>query len=255
MTKVNDIYLSLCRIAPPELQMDFDNSGFLLGHGDAAVDTVLLALDVTDAVIAEAIERRAQLIVSHHPLIFHPVRSITDADAAGKRLLCLAEKRIAVISMHTNLDIAAGGVNDVLLERFGLKAIQALDEDGCGRIGELEAALSLQDFLQRCKSALGCEGLRYADADRPVRRLALMGGSGADSIERAAALGCDTFVTADIKYHQFQKALDLGLNLIDADHFYTENPVIPRLAQLLALEFPAVRFLVSSAHRAIVSFA
>ena len=255
MIKVNDIFDTLCALAPLELQMEFDNAGFLLGHAEAPVETVLLALDVTDEVIDEAIERGAQLIVSHHPLIFTPPRSITDTDAAGRRLLKLIEQRIAVISMHTNLDIAAGGVNDVLIEALGAKAEGPLDEEGCGRVGELDEAMSLPDFLARCREKLPAEGLRYVDAGRPVKRLAVMGGSGADAIERAAALGCDTYVTADIKYHRFQKALELGLNLIDADHFGTENPVIPALAKTLSARFPALRVLVSERHRAIIHFA
>lgn len=255
MTKVRDIFQSLCRMAPLEMQMDFDNSGFLLGHGDAPVTRALLALDVTDEVIDEAIREQSQLIVSHHPLFFHPLRSVTDESPEGKRVLRLIEHRLAVISMHTNLDIAEGGVNDALTAALGIQIEAVLEEDGCGRIGVLPESMTMQAFLPRVKGALRCEGLRYVDAGQPVHRVAVMGGSGADSIERAAALGCDTYVTADIKYHQFQKALDLGLNLIDADHFNTENPVIPALVERLAECHPDVEFLVSKAHTAIIRFA
>lgn len=255
MTEVQDIFRTLCEAAPLELQMDFDNSGFLLGHRNEEVTKVLLALDVTDAVIDEAIREKAELIISHHPLIFHPLRSATDETPEGRRILKLIENRIAVISMHTNLDIANGGVNDVLMASLGIQTESALDQDSCGRIGVLDAKLSLQEFLARVKKALNCNGLRYADAGKGVYRVAVMGGSGADSIERAAALGSDTYVTADIKYHQFQRALDLGLNLIDADHFSTENPVMPELQHLLQTSYRDVQFLVSADHHPIIRFA
>lgn len=255
MSTVSDIYESLCRLAPPELQMSFDNAGFLLGHGDAEVKRALLSLDVTEEVIDEAIALHAELIVSHHPLIFHPEKTITDGSVLGRKLLRLIENHIAVISMHTNLDIAEGGVNDVLLSLLGAKALGPLDEDGCGRVGLLPAPLCMTDFLPYCKDKLRSAGLRYWDAGRQVYRIAVMGGSGADSIERAAALGCDTYVTADIKYHQFQTAVDLGINLIDGDHFCTENPVISDLCTKLTVSHPDVCFSVSSVHRQIIRFA
>lgn len=255
MSTVRDVFQTLCQTAPLELQMDFDNSGFLLGHGDQPVSRSLLSLDVTDAVIEEAIREKADLIVSHHPLIFHPLRSVTDDTPEGRRILRLIENGISVISMHTNLDIADGGVNDVLMATLGIQTESALDEEGCGRVGVLDAMLSMQEFLPRVKEALRCSGLRYVDAGKRVYRVAVMGGSGADSIDRAAALGCDTYVTADIKYHQFQRALDLGLNLIDADHFNTENPVIPALLGRLQSRHPDVEFRISAAHQAIIRFA
>lgn len=255
MTKVQDIFQALCVRAPLELQMDFDNSGFLLGYADAPVSRVLLALDVTDEVIDEAVQTGAQLIVSHHPLIFFPLKSVTDGSAEGRRVLKLIEHHIAVISMHTNLDIAVGGVNDVLLASLGAQMLEPLDADGCGRVGLLQEEMPMQDFLMLCKAALHCVGLRYVEVGRPVRKIAVMGGSGADSIDRAADLGCDTFVTADIKYHQFQKALDRGINLIDADHFSTENPVIPDLAKRLGGMFPDVAFVPSALHHPIIRFA
>ena len=249
MTIVQDIFGFLKEAAPLELQMDFDNAGFLIGHADSEVQTVLLALDVTDEVTEEAIRSGAQLIISHHPVIFHPVRSITDTRADTVKLLRLIENRIAVISMHTNLDIAAGGVNDVLIRLLGAETDGALDADGCGRVGHLPAPVAVEDFLDRCKQLLQVNGLRYVSAGKSVQRLAVMGGAGADSLAQAAALGCDTYVTADIKYHDFLSAKELGINLIDADHFCTEDPVIADLRDRLSAAFPALCFLKSSVHR------
>ena len=249
MTTVQDIFAFLKAAAPLELQADFDNAGFLIGHSDSEVQTVLLSLDVTDEVTEEAVQTGAQLIVSHHPVIFHPVRSITDVCADTVKLLRLIENRIAVISMHTNLDIAEGGVNDVLMQVLGAETEGALDADGCGRVGHLPAPMVFEDFLAHCKKTLQVNGLRYVSAGKYVQRLAVMGGAGVDSMAQAAALGCDTYVTADIKYHDFLTAKELGINLIDADHFCTEDPVISDLRDRLSAAFPEVRFMKSAVHR------
>lgn len=254
MTKVKDILDFLCGIAPLELQCSFDNAGFQTGRGGREVKKVLLALDVTDWVIDEAREKGAELIISHHPLLFTPLKQFTDESGDGEKLLRLAENGIAVISMHTNLDIAPGGVNDVLIAALGASSEGPLDEEGCGRIGTLAEPAGMEEFLMRCKQVLQAKGLRYHSSGRPVQRLAVMGGSGGDCVERAAKLGCDTYVTADIKYHQFLLAAELGLNLIDADHFCTENPVIPVLCEQLKKAFPDVEFTISETHGQVVDF-
>lgn len=250
MKTVKDILDCLNGFAPLELQLGFDNSGFQLGRLNAPVERALLALDVTRAVADEAEKLGAQLIISHHPLIFTPVKSVTD-----ELHLRLAERGIAVISMHTNLDIAADGVNDVLIELVGAKCEGYFDEDNCGRVGVLPEAVELREFLAHCKAALGTNGLRYYDAKRPVHRVAVMGGSGGDYIADAAQKGCDTYLTADIKYHQFLQAEELNINLIDGDHFCTENPVIPVLAARLGAAMPDVDFRVSAVHKQTAQFA
>lgn len=254
MTLINDVYSYLCELAPLENQMSFDNAGFQLGHGSNEVHRALLALDVTDAVVREAGELGAELIISHHPLIFTPVKNITDCDAEHRRLLELAEKNIAVISMHTNLDIAEGGVNDVLIGALGAEPECVLDADGCGRVGTLPEEKDMESFLNECKAALRVKGLRYYSAGRTVHRLAVMGGSGGDCVDDAYAKDCDTYVTADIKYHQFLHAAELGINLIDADHFCTEDPVMYSLRDKLSAQFPETEFTVSAVHHQIIDF-
>ena len=253
MKTVQEIFDYLCTLAPLELQMDFDNSGFLVGHSDVRVDKALLALDITDPVIEEAVAGQAQLIISHHPVIWDPVKALVAGAGTGK-LLSLAENHIAAICMHTNLDIAQGGVNDVLITLLGAQPEVALDADGCGRVGHLSGSQPLNVFLRHCKTVLHANGLRYYDAGRRVWKLAVMGGAGADAIEDACRAGCDTYVTSDIKYHQFLLAAELGINLIDADHFCTENPVIPVLAERLQQRFPDVSFMVSQKRRQLISF-
>ena len=155
MVIINDIYTFLNEIAPVRYQMDFDNAGFLVGDGGAAVKKALLALDITDAVIAEAIELRAQLIVSHHPLIFTPLRHATTDDLAGRKVLTMARHGISAICMHTNLDIADGGVNDALMAALGAEVKGGLEPAGtaadgraltCGRVGKLPNPMTMAEF-------------------------------------------------------------------------------------------------------------
>lgn len=252
MPTVQQIFEHLCTIAPLELQMSFDNSGFLLGRGDREVRKTLLSLDITLPVIQEAENLGADLIISHHPLIFRALKELRP-DGPGEKALLLAEKGIAALCMHTNLDIAEGGVNDVLIRLLGAEAEEALDAEGCGRVGTLPQELPLPAFLALCKEKLQVNALRYVDSGRPVHRLAVMGGSGADAMLDAVQKGCDTYVTSDVKYHSFLDALECGLNLIDADHFCTENPVIPVLRDQLEAAFPDVAFCVSQVHHQLIS--
>ena len=250
---IQDIYNILDACAPFSLQESYDKSGLLVGDPLKEVHRILLTLDITTPVVEEAAERHADLILSHHPVIWDPLKSVTD-DGPGSKALRMIEHHVAAICMHTNLDIAVGGVNDVLMSILGGEVEAPLDQSGCGRIGHLREPMPLDSFLAICKTKLQANGLRYYDAGHPVYKLAVMGGSGADAIEDAFLAGCDTYVTSDIKYHQFQRAQELGLNLIDADHFCTENPVIAVLADHLQQKFPSVDFSISISHQQLISF-
>lgn len=254
MTTVNDILSFLMMKAPAELALGFDNVGLLVGRRSKPVSRVLLALDITDEVISEAIAENADLIVSHHPLFFE-LKDVSDRSWTGERALRLAENGIAAICMHTNLDAAQGGVNDALMAALGAAVTGILDpESQIGRIGILEAAATMDAFLPQVKSALCVNGLRYHDAGKPVHKIAVCGGSGGGDIPLAYAAGCDTYVTADIKYDPFLEAKHLGLNLIDADHFCTENVVIPVLRDWLAGAFPETDLRISSVHTQTIQF-
>lgn len=249
MAAVKDIRDYFDGFAPFSTKMDFDNVGLLAGFPEAEVTKVLTALDITDAVIEEAAAWGAELIVSHHPLIFHPLKQVTDEDNTGKKVIRLVQNHMSAICLHTNLDAAEGGVNDALMEALGGRVTGLLTEDGAyadgrpygiGRVGELPEPMPLEQFLARTKRNLNCSALRYVSGGRPVYKLACCGGSGGSELERVAATGCDTYVTADLKYDRFLLARELGLNLIDADHFCTENVVVPRLQALLKTRFPAL---------------
>ena len=248
MNTVKVIFDKLCEIAPLELQLDYDNAGFLIGRADTPVEKALLSLDVTEEVVDEAVERGAQLIVSHHPVIWDEMKSLTDQKSGSEKLLRLLENGIAVISMHTNLDIVEGGVNDVLLSLLGAENEGPFDDEGCGRKGRLQKALPLDAFLALCKEKLNTRGLRYYDAGRPAEHIAVLGGAGGSALIEAWRAGCDTYVTADVKYSVFLQARELGINLIDGDHFCTENPVIGVLAKKLGDAFPETAFIVSARH-------
>ena len=254
MAKVVDVFEYLNELAPVSLKMDFDNVGLLVGDASENVAKCLIALDITDEVITEAVQLGAQLIVSHHPIIFGSVKSVTADDLVGRKIIALVRSNISAICMHTNLDIAEGGVNDVLIRALGAEPECALDADGCGRVGTLPVEKDMESFLTECKAALRVKRLRYYSAGRPVYRLAVMGGSGGDCVDDAYAKGCDTYVTADIKYHQFLHAVELGINLIDADHFCTENPVMYSLRDKLSARFSETEFTVSAVHHQIIDF-
>ena len=249
MTTVREIESFLYSWAPRELAESWDNVGLLVGDPEAAVERVLVALDITPQVAEEALERGCQLIVAHHPVMncaWHPVQTVRADDRQGRTLTALLRGGVAAICMHTNLDAAEGGVNDILAEKLGLTQPEMLTEEKIGRIGTLKCEIPLVEFTHSVIELLGCNGLRYVDAGRPVHRVAVGGGACGCYIPQAIAAGCDTFVTSDLKYNDF---LDTeGLNLIDAGHFPTENVVCPALRDRLAEAFPAVDVLCSTSH-------
>ena len=195
MTRVCDIEKYLFHWAPRELAMDWDNVGLLVGDGAAEVRRVLVALDITEAVAAEAVSIGADLIVAHHPLMncaWHKVQHVTTDDAQGRIITTLLRNGISAICMHTNLDAAEGGVNDALAEKLGLNDTKALTEEKIGRVGMLKCEKPLVEFIQDVIKYLGCNGLRYTDCGKPVHRVAVGGGACGDYISQAVALGCDT---------------------------------------------------------------
>lgn len=250
MVTVCEILQSLWDLAPEAYKESWDNIGFLLGHKDAEVTKVLVALDATEAVAAEAERLGCELLVTHHPLIFEGFKSATDESPVGRRILALVERKIALISMHTNLDCAPGGVNDRLAALLGLQNVSVFDDGetaGLIRIGEVEQQ-ALPDFAAFVKKALRCPGLVFADGGRPVQRVAVGGGACGGYVGQLAKAGCDTFVTADLKYHQFADAGTLGLNLIDAGHFETEDPVCDVVIAHLQKRFPKLKVYKSAVH-------
>ena len=262
MTTVADILRYVETLAPPCMKMEWDNVGLLCGSRNTPVTKVLVALDPFEGVCREAADWGAELIVTHHPMIFHPLKSVTEETAIGRSIMTLCRHGISAVNAHTNLDCAPGGVNDVLAARLGLSDIRVIRPDGVDEQGRQWGLLRrgsmneqpLSQFLETVKRSLNAGGLRYVDGGKPVHTVAVGGGSCADELTDALEAGCDTFVTADVKYNQFWDAHDLGMNLIDAGHFYTENPVVSVLAEKIGEAFPDVQVKISETHRDCMKF-
>lgn len=262
MTTVGDILSYLETLAPRSMKMDWDNVGLLCGGKNRPVTKVLVALDPFEGVCKEAAQWGAELILTHHPLIFCPLKSVTDETSIGRAVQLLCSAGISAINAHTNLDCAPGGVNDCLAQTLGLSDVQVIAPAGVDELGRpwgllRQGAVEIQplsDFLPHVKEALHCDGLRYVNGGKPVHRVAVGGGACASELMDAVHAGCDTFVTADVKYNQFWDAHDLGLNLIDAGHFATENPVVSLLAAKIAAAFPDITVKISETHRDCMKF-
>lgn len=244
MSTVTHIYDAIDRLAPFWLTMDFDNTGILVGDRNREVSCALLALDCTPAVIEQAKQLGAQLIVTHHPVIFHPLKRVNE-DAVVYQL---TRSDIAVISAHTNLDIAQGGVNDALASAIGLRDCRGLEllneQTGAwlGRIGTLPEPLSPEAFAAHVKSCLNAASVKFAAAPRAIHTVALCSGSGADCLDAAISAGADALLTSEVKQHEYLAAAAAGISIFDAGHFDTEDIVIEPLRDYLAKEISDVHF-------------
>lgn len=240
---VNDIIKIMDSIAPREMAESWDNAGFLLGRRDNPVKKIMVALDVSPEVVEQAVAQKADMLVTHHPPIFKPLKSICDNSWQSALLLKCIENGIAVYSAHTSLDSVIGGVNDVLAEKLGLNNIKVLVNSGeggsLGRVGTLSEKMTFEDFAVMVKRVLGLQFVTGISAGKQVCKVALCGGAGIDFVAEALEQGADTYVTGDIKYHEAQNAVFSGLNLIDATHQGTELPVVAVLADKLALRMAA----------------
>jgi len=261
MATVADILSFVEKIAPSYMKEDWDHVGLNCGCSQQEVKRILVALDPFANVCQEAKEVGADLLLTHHALIWSP-GFVTDQDEQGRNTLFLIQNNISHINAHTNLDYAPDGVNDQLANRLGLSDVQVIAPKGTDPSGRQWGLLRmgtvskqpLSDFLKTVKKKLGCTGLRFVNAGKPVHQVAVGGGACAGEMASAACAGCDTFVTADVKYNQFWDAKALGLNLIDAGHFHTEDPVCDYLATQLRLAFPEITVIRSESHRDCAEF-
>ena len=258
MPTVREIEQALFQLAPKEGAMDWDNVGQLLGDPAAEVSSVLVALDITEAVVDEAMAQGCQLIVSHHPVMnckWLPVQTVRRDTPQGHLLLKILKNDLSAICMHTNLDVAPGGVNDALAAALGLEDPGPLgDPEGLCRMGTLTSPMPLQDFAKHVCRCLKANGVRYAGDSGPVQKIAVGGGACGDYESYAIAAGCDVFVTSDLSYHQFLDAAGKGIRLIDAGHFPTEDPVCAVLAAYLRKTFPELTVSKSASHREVIQY-
>lgn len=257
MPTVNKILQCLEQFAPYELAESWDNCGLMAGDRAQKVIRILCALDVTQDVVEEAIRLQVQLIVAHHPLIFTSVNCVTEDTITGRILRQVIRNDIAVICMHTNADCAQGGVNDALAHALGLHHVvnmEAGQNKMLGRVGNLPARMSPRVFAAYVKDSLDANGVRYVDGGRPVHRVAVGGGACGKMMDAAVAKGADAFVIGDCSYDIMQRAQSIGLTLVDAGHFATENPVTDVFAKHLVACFPTVEAYVSQDHKDCIEF-
>ncbi len=230
--KISEVMALIDAIAPFETQADFDNSGLLTGHPAWEVSGIHTALDVTHPVLDEAEAAGANLLITHHPLMFSPRKSMTEADYEGSLLCRMIRARMGLIAVHTNLDAAAGGVNDALAAALGLQHVTGA---GYWRVGDLETpacASAVAAFVsERLRTTVRVMG--QPRPDRLFRRMGVSSGAGGDSWEDVLALGADIFITGEMKHHLALAAADSGLLVLEAGHFATEEPGIFALADAL----------------------
>ena len=252
MTTVQQVYEEMQRIAPLELAESWDNPGLLVDCG-GTVQKVLVTLDITPEVVEEAARKHCEVIVAHHPVIFSPLKKIGPQDVPCQ----LVRAGISAICMHTNLDAAEGGVNEVLAGIFGMKNLETF-ADGCGRVGEIELnsvkglAYQVQkELASRCNLPENGPAvqIKLVDNGRMVKRLAVISGAGGSRFEEAIAVGADCLLTGEANHHHAIDAKRLGLSLIAAGHYATEFPVTAAVAEKLRAALPELEVLVSEANK------
>ena len=224
--------------APLQYAEEWDNCGLQVGRRDKTIQKVMIALTPGEAAIQAAVDAKVDLLLTHHPMIFKPTKTVTTDTVLGQSIIKLIQHDINLYCAHTNLDMAVGGVNDVLAKALNLQDVEILEniteEYGIGRVGNLTEAVSLEMFLSITATQLGCSHLSYqGDLKKEVQRVALCGGSGISYLKAAKKVGADVYVTGDMKYHDAQLASELGICVVDAGHFGTEKHIVHALAEFV----------------------
>jgi len=226
---VFDVYSKLNEYAPIENKEAWDNCGILAGRKNKKVTRALICLDITQAVIDEAIKKGCDLIVSHHPVIFSKLSEVTDDKVGESRVLSIIENKLSAICMHTNLDVAECGVNTALARACGIENVEYMGD--FLYVGE--ACTTLDGFLKQVSDGLFTKGIKYFKNTDKVNKIGFCSGKGSHLITRAKELGCDTFFTGEMSYHDMEIAQEIGINVVEAGHFYTEFPVCGTLKEWL----------------------
>ena len=248
--RLKQIIKMLEELCPPGFAMSWDNVGLLVGRSDKEVSTIALALDATTEVIEQAAEQGADLILTHHPLLFSGVRNVTDSDYVGRRILYLIRHDISCYAMHTNFDVL--GMADAAADLINLTDREVLevtyeDEisvDGIGRIGSLIEPMKLSEFAEKVAGAFEIDHVRYyGDPDQMVVTCAILPGSGKGEIDLAVKANADVYVTGDISHHDGIDAVEKGIAVIDAGHYGIEKIFVPYMKEYLEREMPEIRII------------
>lgn len=240
--KTRDFYEFIDKIAPFNLAASSDNVGIIVGDPDAVITGIAVALDITEEIADEAVRKNANLIITHHPVIYNPIKRLYADNIAAK----LIKNNINAICAHTNFDIVEGGLSDIMLHLLNIKKSSKVLEPvhkngmGYGRIVDLDFEISPKDLAEVAKTAFGCEYVRFVEGKKPVKKVAVCSGSAANSMYNAIEKGCDAYICGDIKHENFIDAKNMGLTLIDAGHFHTEDPFCRSMAAAVTRAFPNV---------------
>lgn len=238
MITVKNISDYIDKIAPYDTKCDWDNCGVLVGDDEKQVKKIGFALDLTEETLSHAKEIEADLIITHHPIIFRAQKNFLKGNPAYE----LAASGISAISAHTCFDCSEGGVNDVLCEVLGIKNAVGVPCEKCplpmARIGQVDEISSL-DFAQKVSQKLNTVS-RVVDCENTISKVAVCGGAGMDFLDYAIAMGADAYVTGDISHHEMLEAKEKGITVIAAGHFETENTAMGRLMGLIKKQFPSL---------------
>ena len=246
--KIREIIDALEQFAPLPLQEDWDNAGLQVGLTGTEVSGVLLCLDVNEEIVDEAVSRGCNLIVSHHPLLFHGLKQITDNAMVPRVVIRAIQSNITIVSMHTNMDNAVGGVNWVIGERLGLRNLQFLRPQspngdltgGSGAIGELDEPVAADEFIAKVKETFGCGCVMTNELlKRPIRTVALCGGAGAFLLDDAIAQRADCFITGEMHYHEYF-AHEQEIQIMVIGHYESEQYTSEIFRNIIADQFPDV---------------
>ncbi len=249
--KVGDITQIIENLAPLSYAYKWDNVGLQLGSKEDSVTVVLTTLEITEDILDEAIKNNVNMIITHHPMIFSPLKNITKEDMKGKLIYKAIQNNISIYATHTNIDAASGGLNDYIADRLNIKDTKILEEvgnniysiedeessNGIGRVGRLNDPKTLAELVTEIKEQINIKYIRVAgDLEATIENVAVINGSGADLIQSAIYKGCQCVITGDVKYHDAQDAISQGINVIDIEHYHSEKFFANFLADYLSDE-------------------
>lgn len=224
-------------MAPLATQQSWDNCGFSVGTPDAEVKRVLVALDCTERVMDEAIDARCDIIITHHPLIFGGLKSVTPQTSVGRIVMKAIKHEVSVYSAHTNMDIADGGVSAIMAEKLELQSVEPLQKEGFGLVGNLPEPMDAERMLALVKERFNVDHIRHSEViKQPVSRVAVCGGSGKSFIRDAMEASAQLYITGDISYHEFY--CESGFMVMDIGHYASEYDIVGFMAEVLCKKFP-----------------
>lgn len=242
MVNLAEIVSFFDTVAPQNLKEDYDNVGLLIGDREKKIEKVLVTLDADESVLEEAINLGADIVLTHHPLIFKPLTSITSGDSVSRTVMKLIKNDIALFSMHTNFDSVKDGLGDLFLEKVcktkNRTTIEGDGENGIGRIGELLHPTLLSGLLEAVKKEFSLSNVRYVgDKKKEIKKIAVCNGGGAEFVYAAKELGADCYVSGDVKYQHARFAYENDIALIEVPHYAAEKIFIDFAAKLLKEKF------------------